>query len=53
MNLNERGILKIIDWTIEGKINKIVVCYKNRLTRFEYEFIEYIIKKYSNGENIK
>ena len=49
MNLNKRGILKIIDWAIEGKINKIVVCYKDRLTRFGYEFIEYIIKKYSNG----
>lgn len=49
MNLNKRGIQKIIDYAIEGKLNKVIVCYKDRLTRFGYDFIENLIKKYSNG----
>lgn len=34
---------------IEGKINELVVAYKDRLTRFGYDLIENIIKEYSNG----
>lgn len=49
MNLNKTGIRKIIDYAIEGKINKVVVCYKDRLARFGYELIEDLITKYSNG----
>ena len=37
---------------IAGKINELVVAYKDRLTRFGYELIEEIIKEYSNGKII-
>ena len=33
---------------IYEKINKIVVAYKDRLTRFWFELIEDMVKKYSN-----
>jgi predicted site-specific integrase-resolvase len=49
INFNRKGIRKIIDLAINNKINKLVVAYKDRLTRFGFELIEDIIKKYSNG----
>ena len=49
INFNRKGIKKIIDLAINNKINKVVVAYKDRLTRFGFELIEDIIKKYSNG----
>ena len=52
INLNRRGLLKLINLSIEGKINKIVVVHKDRLCRFGYELIEFIVDKYSNGEII-
>ena len=52
LNLNKRGIRKIIKMSIEGKINELVIAYKDRLTRFGYDLIENIIKEYSNGRII-
>jgi len=52
LNLNKRGINKIIHLGIKGKINELVVAYKDRLTRFGFELIEEIITKYSNGKII-
>ena len=52
INLNKKGIQKIIDLGIEGKINELVVAYKDRLTRYGYELIERIIEKYSKGKII-
>ena len=37
INLNRRCLNHIIDLAIVGKINKVVVSYKDRLTRFGYE----------------
>lgn len=50
LNLNKRGIKKIITLAIDGKINEVVVAYRDRLTRFGFELIEELIKKYSNGK---
>lgn len=50
IKLTKRGILKIIDLGIKGKIEEIVVVHKDRLARFGYDLIEYIIKTYSNGK---
>jgi predicted site-specific integrase-resolvase len=52
LNLNKRGIKKIINLAIEGKINELVVAYKDRLTRFGFELIEELIEKYSKGKII-
>jgi predicted site-specific integrase-resolvase len=49
LNLNKRGIRRIIKLSIEGKINELVIAYKDRLTRFGFDLIENIIKEYSNG----
>jgi predicted site-specific integrase-resolvase len=52
INFNRKGLRKIIKLAIEGKINKLIVAYKDRLTRFGFELIEDLIKEYSNGEII-
>jgi hypothetical protein len=49
LGINNAKTQKIIDLAINNKINKVVVAYKDRLTRFGFELIEDIIKKYSNG----
>jgi len=43
---------EIISEAINGEINEVVVAYKDRLTRFGYELIEWLIKEYSNGKII-
>ena len=52
LNLNKRGIKKVIHLAIAGKINELVVAYRDRLTRFGYELIEELITKYSKGKII-
>lgn len=52
LNMNKRGLRKIIDLAIKGKINELVIAYKDRLVRFGYELIEDLIIKYSNGKII-
>ena len=52
LNLNKRGIKKIINLSIEGKVNELVVAYRDRLTRFGFELIEELIEKYSKGKII-
>lgn len=50
INLTKKGLLKIIEMGINGKIEELVIAHKDRLARFGYELIEHIIKKYSNGK---
>ena len=52
INFNRKGLRKIIKLAISGKINKLVVAYKDRLTRFGFELIEDLINEYSNGKII-
>ena len=44
INFTRRGLLKIIEMAIEGKIKELVIVHKDKLTRFGYELIEHIIK---------
>jgi len=44
-----RGLKKIIHLAIAGKINELIVAYKDRLTRFGFELIEELIETYSKG----
>ena len=50
LNLNKRGIKKIIKLGIAGKVEEVVVAYRDRLTRFGFELIEEIIHDYSDGK---
>jgi putative resolvase len=50
INFNRRGLRKIIKMAISGSIKELVVAHRDRLTRFGFEFIEDLIKEYSNGK---
>jgi putative resolvase len=52
INFNRKGLRRIIKLAIEGKIESLVIAYKDRLTRFGFELIEDLIKEYSKGEII-
>lgn len=52
LNFERVGLKKIIKLAIAGRVNELVIAYKDRLTRFGYELIENLIKDYSNGKII-
>lgn len=49
LNFKRKGLLQILDLAFQGKIEEIVVTYKDRLCRFGFEIIEYILEKQSNA----
>jgi predicted site-specific integrase-resolvase len=49
INFNRKGFRRIIKYAIGGKVNKLVVAFKDRLTRFGFDFISDIVKEYSDG----
>jgi predicted site-specific integrase-resolvase len=49
LNMERKGLTKIIDTAIKGEIEEVVVAYKDRLARFSFELIENLIIKYSGG----
>jgi len=52
LNFNRKGLMKIIDYAVKGKINELVITYKDRLARIGYDLISNIIKTYSKGKII-
>ena len=42
LNDNRKGLLSLIDMIQEGKVNRVFVLYKDRLTRFGYHYLEKI-----------
>ena len=49
LNLRRKGLEKIIELAIDGRIEEVIVTYKDRLARFGYDLIEHLIEKYSGG----
>ena len=49
VNLNRRGLRKIIDLAIQGRVKEVVISHKDRLARFGYELISDLIGDYSRG----
>jgi len=52
LNYKRKGLQLIIEKAINGEVEELIITYKDRLTRFGYELIEDLIKKYSNGKII-
>ena len=44
LNDKRSGFIKLTDLIINGKVNKVVIEHRDRLTRFQYYFIEKIYK---------
>ncbi len=49
LNYKRKGLKTILDYAIKGVIGQVVVAYKDRLCRFGFELIKYIIEE-SGGE---
>lgn len=50
LNFRRKGLQKIMDLAYEGKLEEVVVTYKDRLCRFGFELIEYILSKQSKAK---
>ena len=50
LNFKRSGLQKIIRYAIANEINEIVIAYKDRLARFGFDLIQWIIKQYSDGK---
>ena len=42
LNDNRKGLLSVLDLVQEGKVNRLYIFYKDRLTRFGYHYLEKI-----------
>ena len=50
LNFHRKGLEKIMDLAYKGELKEIVVTYKDRLCRFGFELIEYILKTQSDAK---
>lgn len=46
LNYKRENFLKIIEFVMERKVNKIFVTYKDRVVRFGFDFIEWICQRF-------
>lgn len=46
LNDKRKGFVKLCDLVVNKKINKVVIEHKDRLTRFQYNLIEFFFKSY-------
>ncbi|ADI32308.1 IS607 family transposase [Staphylothermus hellenicus] len=51
LNEERRGLRKLIDYVVNGKIDVVVVSYRDRLTRFGFKYLEEFFK--SHGVRIE
>jgi len=51
LNTERRGLLKLFSYVVNKQIDVVVVTYKDRLTRFGFEYLEYFFKQY--GVNVE
>ena len=48
INFKRKGLKKIIDYGIQGKLENLAVAYKDRLCRIGFDLVETILTEYSN-----
>ena len=46
LNDKRKGFIKLCNLVVNGKINKVVIEHKDRLTRFHYNLIEFFFNSY-------
>jgi len=47
LNAERKGLLKLFDYVVNRKVDVVVITYKDRLTRFGFEYLEYFFKQYN------
>jgi len=46
LKTNRRGLLKLFNYVINRQVDVVVVTYRDRLTRFSFEYLEYFFRQY-------
>lgn len=46
LNDNRNGFIRLTDLVVQGKVNKLVIEHKDRLTRFQFKFISKMFESY-------
>ncbi len=46
LKADREGLLKLLDYVINRQIDVVVVTYRDRLTRFGFEYLEYLFRQY-------
>jgi len=46
LKTNRRGLLKLFNYVVNKQVDVVVVTYRDRLTRFGFEYLEYFFKQY-------
>jgi len=47
LNTGRKGLMKLFDYIINRKADVVVITYKDRLTRFGFEYLEFFFKQYN------
>ena len=46
LKTNRRGLLKLFNYVVNKQIDIVVITYRDRLTRFGFEYLEYFFSQY-------
>jgi excisionase family DNA binding protein len=46
LKTNRRGLLKLFNYIVNRQVDVVVIAYRDRLTRFDFEYLEYFFKQY-------
>ena len=46
LKADRRGLLKLLDYVVNRQVDVIVVAYRDRLTKFCFEYLEYFFRQY-------
>ena len=46
LNDNRSGFIRLTDLIMQGKVNKLIIEHKDRLTRFQFKFIKKMFESY-------
>jgi len=49
LKTDRKGLLKLFDYVVNRQVDVVVVTYRDRLTRFGFEYLEYFFKQYGVG----
>jgi putative resolvase len=50
LNYERAGLKRLLKYALDGEVEEVIIAYKDRLARFGYEMIEWIIKEKSDGK---
>jgi predicted site-specific integrase-resolvase len=46
INYEKRGLLSLVDLVIQGKVERVVILYKDRLVPFGFEWLSHLFKRF-------